>query len=80
MFTQLSNHSYHFPTFDLQVASIQLEEGVWIGAQSTVCPGVYCLSHSVLAVGSVATKTLEAYTIYQGNPAVAVRERKMKEV
>jgi glycosyltransferase involved in cell wall biosynthesis len=32
-------------------------------------------NHSVLAVGSVATKDLGAYTIYQGNPAVAVRER-----
>jgi putative colanic acid biosynthesis acetyltransferase WcaF len=74
------NHNYSLPTFDLQVSSIQLEEGVWIGAQSTVCPGVHCHSHAVLAVGSIATKTLEAYTIYQGNPAVAVRERKMKEV
>jgi acetyltransferase-like isoleucine patch superfamily enzyme len=26
-------------------------------------------------VGSVATKDLEAYTVYQGNPAVVVRER-----
>jgi putative colanic acid biosynthesis acetyltransferase WcaF len=74
------NHNYSLPTFDLQVAPIQLEEGVWIGAQSTVCPGVHCHSHAVLAVGSIATKSLEAYTIYQGNPAVAVRERKMKEV
>lgn len=72
------NHHYSLPTFDLQVASIVLEEGVWIGAQSTVCPGVNCHSHSVLAVGSVATKDMDAYTIYQGNPAVAVRERKMK--
>ena len=37
--------------------------------------GVTMKSHSVLAVGSVATKDLEAYTIYQGNPAIPVRER-----
>lgn len=74
------NHNYRLPTFDLQVASIVLEEGVWIGAQSTVCPGVHCYSHAVLAVGSVATKNLEAYTIYQGNPAVAVRERKIERI
>lgn len=74
------NHHYRLPTFDLQLASVILEEGVWIGAQSTVCPGVTCHSHAVLAVNSVATKHLDAYTIYQGNPAVAVRERKMKEV
>lgn len=74
------NHNYSLPTFDLTIASIQLEEGVWIGAQSTVCPGVHCHSHAALAVGSVATRALEAFTIYQGNPAIAVRERKMKEV
>jgi len=52
-----------------------LEDGVWIGAKATVCPGVTCYSHSVLAVGSVATKDLEAYSIYQGNPAEMKRER-----
>jgi len=70
------NHNYTKPTFDLIVAEIILEDGVWLGAQSVVCPGVTCKSHSVLSVGSVATKNLEAYSIYQGNPAVKVRERK----
>jgi len=55
-----------------------LEDGVWLGAQSVVCPGVTCGSHSVLSVGSVATKDLEAYSIYQGNPAAKVREREFK--
>jgi len=69
------NHNFKKPAFDLIVGSIILEDGVWIGAQSTVCPGVTCHSHSVLAVGSVATKDLDAYSVYQGNPAVKVRER-----
>ena len=57
------------------LGEIVLEEGVWIGAKATVCPGVMCHSHAVLAVGSVATKNLEAYNIYQGNPAEKKRER-----
>lgn len=69
------NHDYRKPTFDLITGPITLEEGAWIGAQSTVCPGVTCKSHSVLSVGSVASKDLEAYSIYRGNPAVKVRER-----
>lgn len=69
------NHNYKKPTFDLMVDSITLEDGVWIGANATVCPGVRCESHSVLALGSVATKNLEPYSVYQGNPAVKVRER-----
>ncbi|MCS5489189.1 WcaF family extracellular polysaccharide biosynthesis acetyltransferase [Algoriphagus limi] len=71
------NHNYKKPSFDLMVGSITLEEGVWIGAKSVVCPGVICSSHSVLAVGSVATHDLEPFTIYQGNPAKAVRKREI---
>ena len=69
------SHDYTKENFDLMLGEIVLEEGVWIGAKATVCPGVTCKSHSVLAVGSVATKDLEAYAIYQGNPAEMKRER-----
>ena len=72
------NHDYTLSSFDYRNAPIYLENGVWIGAQSVVCPGVRCKSHAVLAVGSVATKDLDAYTIYQGNPSKAIRERKMQ--
>lgn len=69
------NHNYKRSTFDLIVKEIMLEDGVWIGAQSVVCPGVVCYSHSILSVSSVANKNLEPYSIYQGNPAVKVRDR-----
>src|SRR5919199_3372446 len=63
------NHNYSVPTFDLNTRPITIEDGVWIGAKSIVCPGVRCESHAVLAVNSVATHSLSAYGIYQGNPA-----------
>ena len=69
------SHNYKAEAFDLIVNKITIEDGVWIGAQATVCPGVTCYSHSVLAVGSVATRDLDAYFIYQGNPAEKKRER-----
>jgi putative colanic acid biosynthesis acetyltransferase WcaF len=69
------NHNYKNSTFDLIINKIILKEGVWIGARSVVCPGVICNSHAILSVGSVANNELEAYTIYQGVPAVAVRKR-----
>jgi putative colanic acid biosynthesis acetyltransferase WcaF len=69
------NHNYTKSTFDLMIAPITLEDGAWIGAKSTVCPGVMVQSHAVLTVGSVATKTLESYGIYSGNPAVKVKDR-----
>lgn len=72
------NHNYLKESFDLLVAGITLQEGVWIGANSVVCPGITAMSHSVLTVSSVATKNLDAYAVYQGNPAIKIRERTIK--
>lgn len=69
------NHNYRKPTFDLTTQPITIANGVWIGAKAVVCAGVRCESHSVLTVNSVATRSLDAYGIYQGNPAVFVRQR-----
>lgn len=71
------NHNYKKTSFDLITKPIILEDGVWIGANASVCPGVICKSHSVLAIGAIATKNLEAYSICQGSPAVKVRDRCM---
>lgn len=71
------NHDFSKTTFDLIVQPINLADGAWVGAQSVVCPGVNLESHALLAVGSVATKTLEGFSIYQGNPAVFKRKREV---
>lgn len=72
------NHDYSRSTFDLTTKPITLADGVWIGAKAVVCAGVHCESHAVLAVNSVATRSLKAYGIYQGNPAVWVRQRTIR--
>jgi putative colanic acid biosynthesis acetyltransferase WcaF len=72
------NHNYSATTFDLMVGKITLEDGVWIGANSIVTGNTDCHSHSVLAVQSVASGILEAYSVYRGNPAVKVKDRKIE--
>jgi putative colanic acid biosynthesis acetyltransferase WcaF len=69
------NHNYKSPTFDLIVKPIHVEEGAWIGAGAFVSPGVTVGNHAVLAAGSTATKDLEPFGIYQGNPAELVKRR-----
>jgi putative colanic acid biosynthesis acetyltransferase WcaF len=69
------NHDFSKSTFDLIVKPIIIEDGAWIGSQAIVCPGVTCGSHSVLSAGSVATQKMEPYKIYQGNPAIFIKER-----
>ena len=69
------SHDYkkiNYPTYSKQVV---LMNGSWVGAGAMVTLGVTLGSHAVLAAGSVATKDLEPYMIYQGNPAQPVRER-----
>lgn len=58
------NHDYTLSTFDYRNAPIVIDDGVWIGAKTVVC--------------SVATKDMEEYGIYQGNPARIVRKRNIK--
>jgi putative colanic acid biosynthesis acetyltransferase WcaF len=73
------NHDYSKETFGLMLKPIHIEDGVWLGAGSMVTAGVTCSSHSVLAVNSVASSNMEAYTIYRGNPAVKVKARVINE-
>lgn len=76
-FLLTGNHDFSKLGIDLMVKPIVLEDGTWVGAKSIVCPGVTLKSHAVLAV-VVATSDLDAWSIYQGNPAVKVRERQTK--
>ena len=69
------NHDYTKSDFPPRYDKIIIEDGVWICAKAIVCPGVVCKSHSVLTVNSVATKNMEEFKIYSGNPAVFMRER-----
>lgn len=72
------NHNYKKTKFDLIIGDITLEDGVWIGAKSIVTSGVTCKTHSILTVNSTASKNLEAYTIYRGNPAVETAKRNIE--
>lgn len=72
------NHDYKKSSFDLIVQDIHIQEGAWVGAQAIICPGVILASHSVVTVKSVAVKSTTAYGIYQGNPAIKVKEREIE--
>lgn len=69
------SHDYKKTAFDLITAPVTLAEGVWIGAGAVVNLGITAASHAVLTSGSVVTKHMDAYSVYQGNPAVKVRDR-----
>jgi len=73
------NHDYTKVDFPYRNAPIVIEDGAWIGAKSVVTPGVTIKSHSILTLGTICIKDTEPYGIYQGNPAVKVRDRVIKD-
>jgi putative colanic acid biosynthesis acetyltransferase WcaF len=72
------NHDWTDPCFGLIVKPIIVENGVWVGAQAVILPGVTLAAHSVVSAGSVVTKDTEPYMIYAGNPATKVKKREIK--
>lgn len=72
------NHDYKSIAFTLFTRPIQIEDGAWIGARATVCPGTTVGRNAVLTVGSTLTGDAQHDNIYAGNPAQQVRTRTIK--
>lgn len=74
------NHDYKISSMPYRNAPIIIEDGAWVGANTTVCAGVTIHENAILTVGSMTSKDLEASGIYQGVPAVKIRERNICEL
>ena len=55
---------------------ILIEDDVWIGANSTILPGVKIGKGSIIAAGSVVNSDVEEYSFYAGVPAKFIKTRK----
>ena len=73
------NHDWCDRDFALRTAPIYIETSSWIAARATIVAGVRVGQGAVLSLGSVATQSLEPMTIYSGNPAIAIKLRKIVE-
>lgn len=69
------NHDWSDPRFKLIIRSIHIEQGSWLGARSSVAPGVTIGAGAILCLGGVAMRSLDPMTIYAGNPAIAIKPR-----
>ncbi|MBD2491085.1 WcaF family extracellular polysaccharide biosynthesis acetyltransferase [Aulosira sp. FACHB-615] len=71
------NHDWSHPDFKLMTAPIHIQESSWIAAKSVIGPGVTVGKGAVLTLGGVTGRSLEAMTIYAGNPAQPIKQRKI---
>ncbi len=70
-----STHDFDDPAFPMISAPIRVGRYAWVAARAVVCPGVTVGDGAVLGLGSVATRDLDAWTVYAGVPARAIRKR-----
>lgn len=70
-----ATHDYNDPAFPLLAFEMHLGAYAWICARATVGPGVRVREGAVLGLGAVATRDLDSWTVYGGNPAQPLRPR-----
>ena len=75
-----ATHNYDDPAFPLIAYAMNIGAYAWVCARASVAPGVNMGEGAVLGLGSVATRSLDAWTVYAGVPAVKVKERRQFDV
>ncbi len=73
-----ATHDYEAPEFPLISEEILVEPFAWVCARATVQPGVSVGEGAVLALGSIATRNLDPWSVYAGVPARKIKNRVMK--
>ncbi len=56
------------------VNEIEIGEGSWIGANAVITAGTKIGKYCVIAAGSVVTRSVPAYTMVAGNPALVIKQ------
>lgn len=72
------NHDWSDPAFGLLVQPISIHDGAWVGARACLAPGVTVGTGAVIGFGAVSSRSVPAFEIHVGNPAVFLRRRHIR--
>lgn len=70
-----ATHDFNRRDFPLLAYEMHFGAYCWICARASVGPGVQVGEGAVLGMAGVATRSLESWTVYGGNPATALKAR-----
>ncbi len=70
-----ATHDFQSPDFPLVFRPVGIGPYAWICARAVILPGVTCGEGAVLGAAAVATRDLEPWTVYAGNPARRIKPR-----
>ena len=70
-----ATHDYDDEQFPLVAFTMEIGAYAWICARASVAPGVCVGEGAVLGLGSIATRTLDPWTVYAGVPARRIKLR-----
>lgn len=59
---------------EVEMKPVLVEENAWLGANSTILPGVKVGKNAVVAAGAVVTKDIPANTVVAGVPARVIKK------
>ncbi|WP_047488225.1 acetyltransferase [Terriglobus sp. TAA 43] len=71
-----ATHDYNSAAFPLLAYEMHFGAYSWVCARAIVGPGANMGEGAVLGLGSVATRSLDPWTVHAGSPARMVKERK----
>lgn len=70
-----ASHDYNDPNFPVVSSPMTIGPYAWVCARATVQMGANLAEGSVLALGSIATKNLDPWSVYAGIPAKKIKNR-----
>ncbi len=71
-----STHDYNEPHHSLILAPIKIESNVWVCAEAFVGPGAQLSEGTVVGARAVISKKTAPWSIYAGNPAKKIKDRR----
>jgi putative colanic acid biosynthesis acetyltransferase WcaF len=69
-------HDLRDPAMPLIKPPVQLEDGVWIGTEAFIGPGVTVGRAAIVGARAVVTRNVSPFDIVAGNPARSIGTRK----